>query len=110
MQTTLHLITTLKTHICHRLMFLLGKAVKRLFNWFTCKSMKANAEKCHLLLSTYEKLSANFGNVNIENNRCNKLQGIQIDNKLTFEKHLNDLLKKSSQKLNAVSRIFPYRK
>ena len=40
--------------------------------------MKPNAEKCNLLLSSNDQLSVNIDNVNITNNKCEKLQGIHI--------------------------------
>ena len=41
----------------------------------------------------------------ISNSKCEKLLGIHIDNKLTFEPHVRSLWKKGSQKLNALARI-----
>ena len=41
----------------------------------------------------------------ISNSKCEKLLGINIDNKLTFEPHVRSLCKKASQKLNAFARI-----
>ena len=86
----------------------LETASEKLFNWFKSNSMKANAEKCHLLLSSNEKLFANIDNIPVESSSCEKLLGIQIDNKLTFENHLKTILKKTSQKLHALARISPY--
>ena len=41
----------------------------------------------------------------ISNSKYEKLLGIHIDNKLTFEPHVRSLCKKASQKLNAFARI-----
>ena len=41
----------------------------------------------------------------ISNSKCEKLLGLHIDNKLTFEPHIRFLCKKSSQKLNVFARI-----
>ena len=44
----------------------------------------------------------------LKNSVCEKLLGIQIDNKLNFESHLNGLCKKASSKIHALARISPY--
>ena len=41
----------------------------------------------------------------VTNTKCETLLGIKIDNKLTFEKHVESLCKKASLKLNALTRI-----
>ena len=47
--------------------------------------MKANADKCHLLLSTKEKLKANISNYTMMNSDKEKLLGLTIDSNLKFE-------------------------
>ena len=47
--------------------------------------MKANADKCNLLLSTMEKLKANMLNYTIANSDKEKLLGVKIGNHLKFE-------------------------
>ena len=70
--------------------------------------MKANTEKSHLLLSGSNRLTANTdGNV-IESEYNQILLGITIDSNLSFNKHINDLCKKASAKLNALARISGY--
>ena len=70
--------------------------------------MKANTDKCHLLLSGSNKLTANIdGNV-IESEDNQILLGITIDSNLFFSKHINNLCKKASAKLNALARISGY--
>ena len=71
-------------------------------------SMKANPDKCHLLLSTKENCHAVIGNHNIENSKQQKLLGILLDKKLNFEKHISNLCTKASQKLSALCRVFYY--
>ena len=41
--------------------------------------------------------------INSEN--CVKLLRVEIDNKLSFEKHISTLVKKASDQLNTISRI-----
>ena len=67
--------------------------------------MKANANKCHLLLSTKEKLNPNKSNYTIMNSDKEKLLGGTIDNHLKFESHKKNFCSKASQKLYALFRI-----
>ena len=76
--------------------------------WFDNNRMKANADKCHLLLSTKEKLKANISNYTIMNSDKEKLLGVTIDNHLKFESHIKNLCSKASQKLYALSRVYSY--
>ena len=55
----------------------------QLFKWFSDNQMKANKDKCHLVISHNEKVS-----MNIENTSSEKLLGITIDSKLNFKEHL----------------------
>ena len=41
----------------------------------------------------------------VSNSKCEKLLGIHIDNKLTFEPHVRSFCKKAGQKLNVFARI-----
>ena len=59
--------------------------------------MKANADKCHLLVNSKEKGCTKIGPYNIESNEHQKLLGVLIDNNLTFDKHINNLCAKASQ-------------
>ena len=79
-----------------------------LFAWFNNNGLKANADKCHLLLSTKEKLKVNISNYAIMNSDEGKLLGVTIDNHLKFESHIKNLCSKASQKLYALSRVSLY--
>ena len=46
-----------------------------------------------------------MGGMAISNSKYEKLLGIHIDNKLTFEPYVRSLCKKASQKLNNFARI-----
>ena len=70
--------------------------------------MVANAEKCHLLTSTSEEVSVKIENEIIKNSLQEKLLGIVVDNRLTFEPHVKNLCKKAGQKLHALARIANY--
>ena len=82
----------------------LEKTADDLFTWFSNNEMKANADKCHLLLSTKE-LKANILNYAVINSDKEKLLA---DNHLNFEPHIKNLRNKASQKLHALPRLSLY--
>ena len=86
----------------------LEKASSNLFKWFKDNLFKGNPDKCHLLVSTNEKTKINIGDFSIENSGCEKLLGVKIDNKLTFDYHVSDMCKKANRKINALARIAPF--
>ena len=53
--------------------------------------MVANAEKCYLPISTSEEVGVKIENKIIKNSLQEKLLGIVIDNRLTFEPHVENL-------------------
>ena len=52
-----------------------------------------------------DSYSLNLNQEVINSENCVKLLGIKIDNKLSFEKHISTLVKKTSSQLNIISRI-----
>ena len=70
--------------------------------------MKGKEDKCHVILSSQDNVHVNIGTAQIENSKCQKLLGIGIDSKLTFDDHINCICKKASAKLNALGRISCY--
>ena len=70
--------------------------------------MKANPDKCHFICSSRVKTSIMIEKKQIRNSSCEKLLGVFFDSKLTFQSHIDNICKKASQKLNAISRITPY--
>ena len=58
--------------------------------------MKVNAEKCHLLVTTKSAVSANIGEFAINISNEEKLLGIKIDTKLSFDNHVSSFCKKAS--------------
>ena len=86
----------------------LEAVAKDILKWFDNNAMKANAEKCHLLVSTNESISANIGHASIKSTKAEKLLGVLIDNKLSFNDHVKKICEKASQKLNALARLSPY--
>ena len=45
-------------------------------------------------------------NINTGNITCEKLVGVEVDNKLNFNEHLDGIIKNISRKVSALSRIF----
>ena len=60
------------------------------------------------LTSTSEEVSVKIENEIIKNSLQEKLLGIVVDNRLTFEPHLKNLCKKAGEKLHALARIANY--
>ena len=54
---------------------------------------------------TTDKLKINVKGSAISNEKIVKLLGVALDNKLSFEPHLNVVCKKVSQKLHALARV-----
>ena len=52
-----------------------------------------------------DSYSLNINQEVINSENCVKLLGVEIDDKLSFEKHISTLVKKASSQLNAISRI-----
>ena len=85
------------------------KAVtQKLFTGFAQNEMKANLNKCHLLLSTTDTLNFEISETVIRNSNSKKLLGVTFDNKLKFEKHVIAICQRANRKLNALARLIPY--
>ena len=87
---------------------LLEEVACAIFKWFKDNQMKANADKCHMLLSTSNELTVKINEIQIKNSQLEKLLEITIDNNLKFEDHINNICRKASGKISALSRIAPY--
>ena len=70
--------------------------------------MKTNAKKGHVLLSTSNELTVKINVVQIKNSQSEKLLGITIDNVLKLEDRINNICRKASAKVSALSRVAPY--
>ena len=86
----------------------LEKSTNSLLNWFRENHMKANADKCHLLVSSNESCTAKIEDFSIKNSTEEKLLGVKLDSNFSFENHVISLCKKASQKLHALARISHY--
>ena len=79
----------------------------RLFKWFSNNHIKVNKDKCDLL-SNKERVTTKMGETEIKSSNCEKVLGIKVDEKLTFNEHLCYIIDKASCKINALSRVEPY--
>jgi len=86
----------------------LENASQILFKWFRDNQMKGNPDKCHVLLSTDVNKQIRVDNDIIQNSLCEKLLGIQIDSKLSFDNHVEKLCDNVSAKLKTLARVAPY--
>ena len=78
---------------------------KVLFKWFSKNFLKANAEKCHLILSSDESFSINIDNEVIKNSNNKILLGINLINSMDFDTHVTNICNRVSKKLHALMRI-----
>ena len=67
--------------------------------------MKVNLGKHHPLLSGNDSSKITVKNETTSSSKCEKPLGIKIDSHLNFKEHIEDLCKKASQKINALSRL-----
>ena len=58
---------------------LLEKAAVLLLTWFNYNQMKGNENKCHVKLSLQNNAHLNICTAHIENRKCQKLLGINVD-------------------------------
>ena len=86
----------------------LEKNIDKLFHWFSDNILKANLDKCHLLINTDENAALKIKNETITNSSNEKLLGILFNNKFDFNEHVTLLCRKASQKLNALARVAQY--
>ena len=76
--------------------------------WFRINEMKANDDKCHLLVANQENVSVTLGNVIIVATDSVELIGVKIDKNLNLNEHVSHLCKKGNQKLPALALISKY--
>ena len=86
----------------------LEKSTNSLLNWFRENHLKANAHKCHLLVSSNESCTAKIEDFSIKNSTEEKLLKVKLASNLSFENHVTSLCKKASQKSHALARISHY--
>ena len=78
--------------------------------WFANNFMKLKADKCHLMVLGQrcdDSVTVWIGNTDVVNSSEEKLLGVRIDSKLSFDYHVSKLCQKASNKLCALARISP---
>ena len=70
--------------------------------------MKANNGKVHLLMRSTKTTHTNVDGAIIKSKQKEILLGINLDDELKLECHVNFMCKKASQQLYALSRIAPF--
>ena len=78
-----------------------------LFQWFSDNQMKANINKCRLLVNKKDEVTIRIRYTDIKNSEYETLLAMKVDTKLNFNEHLNDIISKASLKVNALSRVMP---
>ena len=76
-----------------------------LSKWYIDNYLKTNPDKYHVLLSETTETQFIVENAPIASSCCEKLLGIKINYKLSFEPNVESLCKKASQKLNALAQM-----
>ena len=72
--------------------------------------MKHNINKCHSLVSTNNIVNTRVENFDIKNSHWEKLSGVKLDHKLSFNSHISGLYKKASKKVHSLVRVWESRK
>ena len=70
--------------------------------------MKTNQDKCRFLSSLDISTKFSLPACILENSESQKRLGVTIDRNLNFNEHLGNLCDKTSRKIQALARIFPY--
>ena len=69
----------------------LSSLAQKLFTWFANNKMKANHDKCHLLLSIQESFNIQIGNFTIKSSKAKTLLGINLNKNLKFDIHVENI-------------------
>ena len=74
----------------------LQESSKNLFKWFSEHKMQGDSRKCHLILTTNEPAEMQVGESLIKGTKSEKLLGVKIDSKFTFDKHIKTICEKGT--------------
>ena len=70
--------------------------------------MKANPDKCHLLVSKKGSFVANIIENKISDTKTENFLGVTFDKRLTSNNHVSNLCKAACNKLNGIGRVISY--
>ena len=87
----------------------LKKILISFFTSFWDNFLRANPDKCHLLINTDENVASKIKNQTITNSSNEKLLGILFNNKFDFDEHVTSLCRKVSQKLDTLAGVAQYK-
>ena len=92
------------------LIFTLEQDSQAAIDWFKINEMIVNPDKFQVIVikkncRMKDSSALNINNLTIDSENCVKLLGIEIDNTLSFDKHISNLSKKVSNQLNVIGRI-----
>ena len=73
----------------------LEEASSKLSQLFSHNLVISNSNKCHLLVSTNKIVNMKLENFDRKNSDIEKLLGVKLDHKLTFNSHISEFCKKS---------------
>ena len=78
--------------------------------WFYENYIILNSGKCHFTCLRQNRVNETFvfDNTNIKNSKEEKILGVIIDIKLRFKNHVENLCKKASQEICALSLLISY--
>ena len=91
-----------------KLLHLLETKASVVLDWFRINEMKANDDKCHLIVANEENVSLHLIHDVIKSSDSVKLLGVSIDKQLNFNEHVSKLCKKGNQTLHALARVSKY--
>ena len=83
----------------------LEKDTSTVFTWFQNNYLKVNSGKSQLFTTSDNIQHINVGGNHLSSSKHEELLDILTDHKLTFEKHLLNIVQKVNQKLHALARI-----
>ena len=102
---TLMILLPIPVHKTYHLKFLSFKELLKKFDWCKNNHIKANPEKCHVILTSNTQMEIRFDNTSITSSLSEKLLGITLDSELNFEEHINKIYNIVNKKLNPLHRI-----